>query len=111
MDGTTLLVLEAHDRCWLVAKIDDRKAGRIQAPRSAVFMVSKLETAVTRAKCQRSTPGKGGVSSLDRAAAAVDRFRITVDAARITTQIGTHALARFHAIPATRNDRAHLGKT
>src|SRR5262249_17804031 len=106
-----LLVLEAHNRCWLVAKIDDRKAGRIQAPCGAVFVVGKLETAVTSAKCERSTPGKDSVPSFDRAAAAVDCFCIAVDAARIAAQIGTHALARFHAIPATCNDRAHLGKT
>jgi len=49
-----LLVLETHDRCWLVAKIDDRKAGRIQAPRGAVLVIGQLEATIARAKRERS---------------------------------------------------------
>jgi hypothetical protein len=77
---------------WLLAKIDERKAGRIQAPRRAVLVIGQLEAVIACAKCERSTPGKSRVPSFDGVAAAIDRFRITVDAARIAAHIRAHVL-------------------
>src|SRR5204862_7000037 len=85
--------------------IDDGEAGRSQAARAAIALLTELELDVAGTQVGAAAPVQRLARDLEWPPVAVDRLGVAQHTLRLTGQVRVQALARLDAIPAAARRR------